>query len=336
MKKTFVVGAVVVALIGAGAAYALLQQHDQADQLTLYGNVDIRQVSLAFDGSDRVAEMRVDAGDKVKAGQVLAVLDTRTTKLKLAEAQAQADALQQNWQALKNGNRVQDINQAAAQAAASKAEADRLSLQLGRLENTATSTQGQAVSKLDLDNARQQLSAARAQFDAAQQHWQLLRAGPRQEDIAKADAQWRAAQADVALLQHQLELSQLKAPSNAVIRARLLEPGDMGSPQKPAYTLALTQPKWVRTYVNETQLSRLHQGMAATVITDSAPGTALPGRVGFISSVAEFTPKSVQTEDLRTDLVYEVRVILDDAADTLRLGMPATVHIKLTPAAQGH
>ena len=107
----------------------------------------------------------------------------------------------------------------------------------------------------------------------------------------------------------------------------------MASPQRPVYTLAITQPKWVRAFVPEARLGRLVPGMPATITTDSQPEQGIPGRVGYISSVAEFTPKTVQTEELRTSLVYEVRVLVDDPRDLLRLGMPATVHLQLQPAA---
>ena len=107
----------------------------------------------------------------------------------------------------------------------------------------------------------------------------------------------------------------------------------MASPQRPVFTLAITAPKWVRAYVAETQLGRLQAGMAATVSTDSEPGRGIPARLAYISSVAEFTPKTVQTLELRTSLVYEVRFMVDDPQDRLRLGMPATVQLGLLPAA---
>ena len=117
------------------------------------------------------------------------------------------------------------------------------------------------------------------------------------------------------------------------MKAGLMEIGDMASAQRPVYTLAITQPKWVRAYVSEVRLGRLVLGMSAAITTDSRPGQSIPGRVGAISSVAEFTPKTVQTEDQRASLVYEVRVLVGDPQDTPRLGMPATVHLRLQPLA---
>jgi HlyD family secretion protein len=121
--------------------------------------------------------------------------------------------------------------------------------------------------------------------------------------------------------------TELKAPSAGVIQSRLIEPGEMVSPTRPAFTLALTDPKWVRAYVSEPDLGRVKEGQSATVISDSWPDQQFTGRIGFISPAAEFTPRSVETTDLRTSLVYEVRVWVEDPENKLRLGMPATVEL---------
>jgi membrane fusion protein PltH len=131
-------------------------------------------------------------------------------------------------------------------------------------------------------------------------------------------------------LRQQLADAQLVAPVDAVVRTRVMEPGEMASPQKPVFTLAITDPKWVRAYVSEPDLGKVHSGAAASVMVDSFPDRRFDGWIGFISPVAEFTPKSVQTEELRTSLVYEVRVFVKDPSDELRLGMPATVYLKET------
>jgi HlyD family secretion protein len=332
VKKLVVVVVLLALLLLAFLGWRRAQVPGDERQLTLFGNVDIRQVSLAFENSDRVAEMRVEEGEHVLAGQVLAVLDTRTLRLRLAQAEAQVGVLQQALLALRHGSRPEEIAQAAAQVAGADAEVERARLQLQRLEGAAADTGTRAVSPQDLDNARAQWRVALSRLEAQRQAQRLARLGPRQEDVARAEAQLRAALAEGALLRHQIALAELKAPRAAVVRARLLEPGDMATPQRPAYTLALTDPKWVRAYVGEPQLGRIRPGMAAAVSTDAAPEQAMAGRIGFISSVAEFTPKSVQTEALRTDLVYEIRVLVDDPQDRLRLGMPATVRVDLGQA----
>jgi len=143
----------------------------------------------------------------------------------------------------------------------------------------------------------------------------------------------RAAETQLAFLRQQLADAVLVAPANTVVRTRLMEPGEMSSPQKPVFSLAVTDPKWIRAYVSEPDLGKVHPGMAASVAVDSFPNRRFEGWVGFVSPVAEFTPKTVQTEELRTSLVYEVRVFVKDPGDDLRLGMPATVYLPTEPVA---
>ncbi|MDE2454427.1 MAG: HlyD family efflux transporter periplasmic adaptor subunit [Burkholderiales bacterium] len=319
----------VLLLAGAIGAWTARTPAPDPDRLTLYGNVDIRQVSLAFNASDRIAALLVDEGDRVKTGQVLGRLDDTTARLRLEQNQAQIGVQQEALKRLKSGSRPEEIAQARANLAAAEAEAGLAKNQRERLKATADATQGKGVARQDLDNAAWREKAAQAQAEAARKAAQLVAAGPRKEDIAQAEKQLAYARAQQALLQRQIDESQLLAPVDAVVRARLLEPGDMASPQRPVFTLALTHPKWVRAYVDETRLGRLHPGMTASVSTDAAPGQALAAKLGYISSVAEFTPKSVQTPELRTSLVYELRFLVDDPKDELRLGMPATVELKL-------
>jgi HlyD family secretion protein len=129
--------------------------------------------------------------------------------------------------------------------------------------------------------------------------------------------------------------TQLLAPADAIVRTRLMEPGEMASPTKPVFSLAVIDKKWVRAYVSETKFGFVREGMKATISVDSFPGRSFDGWVGFISPVAEFTPKTVQTEDLRTSLVYEVRVFVTDPDNELRLGMPATVRLPLPDKTTG-
>jgi HlyD family secretion protein len=142
----------------------------------------------------------------------------------------------------------------------------------------------------------------------------------------------RASEAQAALLRQQLADSELMAPVDGVVRTRVMEPGEMASPQRSVFALAITDPKWVRVYVSEPNLGKVQHGMPAAVAVDSFPDRRFEGWVGFISPVAEFTPKSVQTEDLRPSLVYEVRVFVKDPEDNLRLGMPATAYLPIERA----
>ncbi|ENB7431859.1 HlyD family efflux transporter periplasmic adaptor subunit, partial [Pseudomonas aeruginosa] len=309
-------------------------QRDGDDGLVLHGNVDIRQISLAFDGSGRVAEVRAEEGDRVKAGAVVGLLDTRTLALQAEQAQAQIEVQQQTLLRLRTGSRPQEIAQARSRVTAAQADASQAEQDLKRLQGIAANTQGRGVSAQDLDRARSNHQVAQAKVAEQREALRLTELGPRAEEVAGAQAQLKAAQAQLALLQHQIAQGELKVPADAVVRSRLLEPGDMATPQRPVLALALTQPKWVRAYVGEPDLVRVKPGMEAQVVADGRPGEPIPGKIGYISSVAEFTPKSVQTEELRTSLVYEVRVLVDDPQDVLRLGQPATVHLAVAGTAR--
>ena len=335
MKKPLILGAVLLLAGLAAAAWYAERTPADPNRLVLYGNVDLRQVSLAFNGSERIATLTVQEGDRVKAGQLLGTLDTRTLQLRVAQSEADIAAQQQALLRLKNGSRPEEVAQARAQVEAAAADAELAQQQLERVQGVRQTTAGRAVSQQDLDAAQARHRVALAQLENARKAQQLVVAGPRREDIARAQAQLDAALASLALLKHQLSEAELRAPVDAVVRARLLEPGDMASPQRPVLSLALSSPKWVRAYVAEPYLGRIREGMPASLRTDSQPDQPLDGRVGYISSVAEFTPKTVQTEELRTSLVYEVRIHADDGADRLRLGMPVTVQIALDGAAAG-
>lgn len=328
MKKKIIVGIVALAFVGGGLWF-LTRSEPDSGALTLYGNVDIRQVSLAFENSERIAEMHGEEGDRVKAGQVLAVLDTRTLRLQAVQAEAAVTVQEQVLLRLQNGVRPEEMLQAKARLEAALADAALAEQDVKRLQGIARDTDGRAISRQDLDRAAARLRVAQAQAKDQGEALRLAELGPRAEDIAQAAAQLEVARAEMALLQHRIAQAELKAPTDAVIRSRLLEKGDMASPQKPVFALALTDPKWIRAYVAEPQLGRIRPGMKARIATDSHPDQSIEGIVGYISSVAEFTPKSVQTEELRTSLVYEIRVLVNDSEDRLRLGMPATVMLVL-------
>ena len=334
MKKPIVM----IVLLAAVAACWYGWQHwrpQGQDAGVFYGNIDVRQVSLAFEGSGRVAQVGVGEGDRVQPGQVLAVLDTRTLALQADQAAAQLRAQEENLRRLKNGARPAEIAQARSRLAAARADAQRARREQARLERIATASSG-AVSVQDVDRARSTARVAQAAVKERQDALALVQEGARREEIDAADAQVAAARAQLALLRHQLAQGDLRAPVKAVVRSRLLEPGDMASPQRPVLALAVTSPKWARIYVDESSLGQVKPGQAAQLSVDSMPERTLAGKIGYISSVAEFTPKSVQTEVLRTSLVYEVRVLVDDPDDVLRLGQPVTVRLESGTADRNH
>jgi HlyD family secretion protein len=330
MKRTVWIAVVaVLALAVAGWLWWSVRHDDDSNELVLYGNVDLRQVELAFNNSERIAAVLVQEGDRVRKGQILARLDTARLEPRLAQVDAQAAAQRQVVQRLRNGSRPEEIAQARANLEAARAEVVNARAQHERLKSAAEMSAGRAVRQQDVDDAKAALQVAEAKLTVNQRALELSVAGPRKEEVAEAEARLRAGEAEAALLRQQLADSQLIAPVDAVVRTRVMEPGEMASPQKSVFALAITDPKWVRVYVSEPDLGRVRHGMTATVAVDSFPKRRFEGWVGFISPVAEFTPKSVQTEELRSSLVYEVRVFVKDPDDNLRLGMPATAYLPI-------
>jgi HlyD family secretion protein len=328
MKRLAWIGAlIVVIVIAGGLAWWFNHRKGPSREIVLYGNVDLRQVQLSFNNSERIDDVLVQEGERVRKGQVLARLDTRRLEPQVAQAEAQTAAQRQVVQRLRSGSRPEEIAQARANVDSARADAANARQQYERIKSAAEMSAGRAVRQQDVDSAKAAVQVAEAKLAVNERALELALIGPRKEDIAEAEARLRANEAQVALLRQQLVDAQLLAPMDAVVRTRILEPGDMASPQKPVFSLAITDPKWVRAYVPEPNLGRLHEGMTAAVVVDSFPERRFESWVGFISPVAEFTPKTVQTEELRTSLVYEVRVFVKDPSDELRLGMPATVYL---------
>ena len=315
---------VLAAVTAAGATWWLVRRGPHRQDLVLYGNVDLRQVELAFNNSERIAAVLVQEGDRVKRGQVLARLDTNRLEPEVAEAEATAGAQREAVERLHNGSRPQEI--AEARANVDSARADAINAR-GQYERRKVLAANSIVSQQDLENAKAALDVAEAKLAASQKILDLAVAGPRKEDIGQAEAEVRADEAQAAFLRQELADAQLFAPVDAVVRTRLMEPGEMASPQKPVFSLAVTDPKWVRAYVAEPDVGKLRTGMAASVALDSFPQKRFIGWVGFISPIAEFTPKTVETTELRTSLVYEVRIFVKDPSDELHLGSPATVYL---------
>ncbi|RZG65768.1 HlyD family efflux transporter periplasmic adaptor subunit [Acinetobacter bouvetii] len=331
MKKGGIAAIIAVLLIVIAAAVWHFNKDQKSDQaLTLFGNVDIRQVSLAFEQSGRIQQMNAQEGDHIQKGDVLAKLNTDALNIQLQQAEAQLKVQQQTVIEQDAGTRPEQLAQAEAQLSSAKAQFDKAEKDLKRLQVLFHDTAGQAISKQELDYAQSNQATAAASVKEKTANLALLKNGARSEDREAAKAQFNAVKANLDLIRYQIQQSVLTAPVNAVVRARLQEPGDMATAQKPVYTLALTSPKWVRVYANEKDLSAIQMGAAAQVIRDSQPNQPIDGKIGYISSVAEFTPKTVQTEDIRTTLVYEVRVHVNDPQDTLKMGQSVTVKIART------
>jgi HlyD family secretion protein len=276
MKRLFIIVLFLVCIAGAvGATYyffsrALLEEKE----LFLYGNVDVRQVDIAFRVAGQVEELGYEEGDFVSRGTLLTKLDKTPYNSQVKLAAANAEATRVN---LKNAeilvNRRQNL------------------IGIG------------GVSQEDLDDATANRDALAANLVAAE------------------------AQLQVAL--DNLGYTEAFAPTDGTILTRIREPGSVLQPSEPVYTLSVASPVWIRAYVEEPHLGQIYYGMSAEIITDTKGGPTYKGKIGFISPEAEFTPKTVQTTSLRTDLVYRLRIYVDNPDHFLKQGMPVTVRLHL-------
>lgn len=309
---------VVVAVIGAW----LLTGRESDEPLKLYGNIDIREVDLSFRVDGRVTEVLVDEGDPVRAGQVVAKLDAAPLQADLAEAEASTAAQRAQLDLLREGNRREDIAQAEATVAQRRAS---LTNAQGDVDRLATLRGTGAISEKSWLDAVSRRDEAVAQLRGAQQALSEQRAGTRRQEIQQAASNVDRAQATAERIRIRVRDTVLLAPSDGTILTRAIETGANVSAGTTAFTQALAQPVWARIFVDAANLGLVAPGAMVTITTDAAPGKIYRGRIGYVSPTAEFTPKSVETPELRTDLVYRARVIVLNPDSRLRQGMPITV-----------
>jgi HlyD family secretion protein len=328
-----IIAAIVIAVLAialiATSGFGLWGKRDEG--LTLYGNVDIRQVDLAFRVPGRIASMPVEEGAHVKAGTTLAVLDIRPLGDRLAEASAQVDLATAELERLRNGNRPQDIAQARAALAQQQANLARAREEYERRKPLVATG---AISRGQFEQTVAGLRAAQAQTEAAAEALSLQRAGSRREDIAAGTAQLASARAQRAGAATDLADATLIAPADGTILTRAREPGAIVQGGETVFTLTIDRPLRVRAYVSEPDLGRIAPGMKVRVTADGNP-RSYRGTIGHISPTAEFTPKTVETESQRSDLVYRLRVIVDDPNGGLRQGQPVTVAVTGAPPPVG-
>lgn len=301
-----------------------LHYKEHSNHLVLYGNVDIRQVDLGFRVSGRLQKMLVEEGDQVKQGDLLAVLDKAPYEADLASAKAGLAQAEANYLKLQHGSRPQEIEEARALVREKQAAVMNADLTFARQKEQIKIG---ASSKQNYDDAFAQKNEAEAQLKNAQENLSLAEEGFRFEDIQAGKAAMEVAKAQLESAKINLIDTEIFSPSDGIILTRVREPGAIIAPQSIIYTLTLHKPVWIRAYVSETDLGRIKPGMEALIYTDSNPESPFEAKIGFISPMAEFTPKTVETAELRTDLVYRLRLYVDDPTGKLRQGMPVTVKL---------
>jgi HlyD family secretion protein len=325
---TMLIGVVLAAAAGGGyygwQAY-LAAEGARDGPLALYGNVDIRQVDLAFNAEGKIAELLVQEGDRVEKGQLLARLDAAPYRNLVDAAEARLQRSRAQLAELEAGTRPPELARAQAAVDAAQAAVEQTQATLERRRRLLDRGN---ISQAQFDAAQRAYQEAAARLEQRRQELELARQGPREERIAAARAERAFNKATLELARDRLDNTELHSPAAGTVLTRIREEGATVAPTASVLTLALRTPMRVRTYVGEPNLGRVQPGMPVTVTTDSAPEDAYRGHVGFISPTAEFTPKTVQTEELRTELVYRVRVIVENPDERLRQGMPVTVTLR--------
>lgn len=321
MDKRYKV-AVVVFLLAAVTCIAILSLSHRSlgDDNKAYGNVDIRQSNLSFERPGKIQSLLVDEGNKVAKGELLATLDTQDLDYQIQIKQSQCNEAKASLDSITNGYRIEDIEKA-------KAVVDRLTNNFELSQKTyqryLTLFKKKSVSVQDKDQAYYTMTQVKAQLDEAQSQLEMLKRGNRVEDIQKAGAAYKTCQISLDYLNYQKhDQSVIKAPFDGIVRSRSVEIGDMASPSTTVFELSMTDLKRVRIYLTEEQLPKVKLG--SKVIISNANQDTVEGTVGYISDTAMFTPKTVQTEELRASLVYEVRVDVKDLNNILRLGQSVT------------
>ena len=319
-RRIVVAGAAVLALVGAGWWY---QAHQAPDGLTLYGNVDVRQVDLGFRVGGRIASLAVDEGARVVPGAELGRLDARPLA-DAAEAQAaQAKLARANFDKFQAGPRPQEVEQARAALAAQQARFDQAQAEFVRQQGLVASG---SVSQRQFEAARGDATAARALLEQARAGYGLQHDGYRREDVAVSLAQREAAAATAHKAASDLGDTVLRAPEGGLVLTRAREPGAIVQPGETVFTLTIDKPLRVAAYIAEPDLGRIAPGQAVVVSADGN-SRAYHGTIAAIASAAEFTPKTVQTESLRADLVYRVRILVSDGDGALHQGQPVSVRV---------
>ncbi len=299
---------------------------ESGDTLVVYGNVDIRQVALSFRVNGRIDAQFVDEGQAVTKGQLLARLDPQPASDALRRAEAELRVQEAELAKMHAGYRPEEVAQALATLAGSRISLESAKRTLDRL---IALRRQEAVSQQMLDDARSQHAVALAEFQANEEQARLMEQGYRKEDIASQMATTEAARAAVASARLSLADTELFAPQAGVVLTRVREVGSVVQAGQTVYTLTLTDPTWVRAFVTQPHLGFIRPGQEVWLSIDSAPGKRFKGTVGFISPQAEFTPKTVETREVRNDLVFRFRVLAEDPENMLRQGMPVTVTVPL-------
>ena len=333
MKRLIPILILLIAAIAAGVYYypRFAKKAEPVSQLSLSGNIEAHESLVGFKVAGRIVELPVEEGQQIEQGALIARLEDADYKQKVQIDEDTVRVRESNLALTLAGTRVQELKATQQNMIDAQADLEQKRLDNDRMQKLFAKDE---VSAQDRDLAVTALKRADATFKAAQQRYNEAVEGSRKEDIAIAQANVKEAGANLGLSRVNLDYTTLRAPSKGVITVRQAELGEVVAPGSPVVTIADLDHIWLRAYVAETDLGRIHWGQDATIATDSYPGKLYHGRISFIASDAEFTPKSVQTNEERVTLVYRIKIDIDNPNHELKPGMPADAHIALAATQQ--
>jgi HlyD family secretion protein len=326
MKKRIPVILILLTVAGVGYYLYSTKNKEQTDGILVSGNVEITDADLAFKIAGRLMERLVSEGDSVQSGQKVALLDSTDLEQELALRMAERESAQALLNELEAGSRPEEIQQAHAVLERAKAEENRWRIEYERQRRLH---EKDVISTRELESAELSYQTAAANVKEAQESYTLSREGPRKEKIEQARAGLKEADEAIALVKVKISYATLNAPMNGLVLSDHVEPGEYVSAGTPIISIGDLNNVWIRAFIDETDLGRVKVGQAATVKTDSYPDKSYPGKISFISSESEFTPKNVQTEKERVKLVYRIKINVPNLNQELKPGMPvdATINV---------
>lgn len=326
MNKKIVIVGILVLGVAAAALWYFAPWATQADDGTVFasGTMDATEIAVSFRVPGILHSRPVEEGSRVKSGELLAALDERESVARLHQVQAAQQAAQARLNDLEQGYRPQEIAETRAQTDQARANLANLN---GEAMRSDALFSGGAISQQRRDKDRTAATVATEQHRAAQERLKLMQSGYRPETINAARAQLGEAQAAVEAARVAREDLQVKSPLDGVVTRTYAEVGETLGAGRPVVTVTNISKLWLRVYIPENQIGKVRLGAAAKVKVDTFPSREFAGRVSYVSSQAEFTPKNVQTQEERVKLVFAVNVTLDNLDGTLKPGMPADVYV---------
>ena len=318
-------------MVSAAGVGAACTAPPPSNTVTASGNVEATEVQVAPEVGGRIVELRVAEGDRVKTGDVIAVLDTKDTELQIGRARAERAAAAAQLHLFEAGARAEDVRQAEAQVDATTSEIAAIDVEIRNaqtdLERFEALLSANAGSQKQRDDAKARVDLARERKRAAEERVRVARtsldrvsAGARKEELEGARARVATVDAQLAVLEKGLRDAQVTAPAAGLVTQKLVDAGEIVAPRVPLVVVTDLDQAWANVFLPEPLVPRIMLGQAATVRTDA--GSSVQGKVTFISPRAEFTPRNVQTADERSKLVYRVKVTVDNSAGVLKQGMP--------------